>query len=33
MYIPEFWVGVLTTVGVEVVALIVAAVVMSANKK
>lgn len=33
MFIPEFWVGVITTVGVEIIALIVAGIVMAANKK
>ena len=33
MFIPEFWAGVLATIGAEVVALIVAACVMAAKKK
>jgi len=33
MFIPEFWCGVLVTIGAEVVAIIAAAVVMSVKKK
>lgn len=33
MFIPEFWCGVLATIGAEVVALVVAAAVMSVKKK
>lgn len=33
MYIPEFWAGVLSTILLEVVALIVAAVAMKENSK
>lgn len=33
MYIPEFWAGVIATVGAEIAALIVAACVMVAKKK